>query len=160
MKLTDRERFLVKESWKILKNEAGISNELVFYGSFFKLAPDAKKYFMDKSGLEPNYKMLTKKFAYTMDFIMDNIDDLEKIPKEIEDLGSLHNRLKIEHQFYPLFNESILEILNELLGDRCTKELRQAWYKTLNYITERMQLAPIKESNAFQKLLYKLFGKH
>lgn len=160
MNLSTHERSLIKNSWTLLKAEAGISNELVFYESFFRLAPDAQKYFKKKNGGEVDYKKLTRKFSYTMDFIINNINDLEKIPNQIADLGSIHNKLKIEREYYALFTESILVLIDELLGNRSTDELKGAWKKVLEYISERMQAAPIKEKNTLNRLLNKLFGNH
>lgn len=160
MTLTNRERSLIKNSWTLIKAEAGISNQLIFYDSFFRLAPDAQKYFMKKNGERPDFKKLTKKFTYTMDFIITNLDNLEAIPREIEDLGSLHKRLKIDPEYYQLFNESILLLLDELLGNRSTQEVKGAWKKVLDHITTTMQEAPTKESNKLQFLLQKLFGNH
>ncbi len=160
MNLSTRERNLIKSSWKLLKSEAGISNQLIFYEAFFKKAPDAYKYFKKKNGQEVDFKKLTRKFTYTMDFIVDKIDEIEHAQKEIMDLGSLHNKLKIDPKFYPLFNQALIELLDELLGSRSSEDLRIAWTKALSYITNQMQAALIKESNGFQKILNKLFGNH
>ena len=160
MDLTSYERVLIKNSWTLLKAEAGISNHLIFYESFFKIAPEAKKFFVKKNGREMDFKKLTKKFTYTMDFLVNNVERYEEVSSEITDLGSLHKRLEIDPEYYILFNQSIIHLLDELLGPRATNELKIAWTKALKFIADEMQKAPIRETNHFQRLLNKLFGNH
>jgi len=156
---TEREKELVKNSWTLMMSEAGVSNQLLFYDTFFQTSPEAKKYFYNKNNTSIDFQKLTRKFHYTMDFIIENIGNLEKISEEIEDLGSIHKKLNIDSIYYSMFNDSIIRLLDEVLEDRCTDEIKEAWTKVLDFISSLMKNAPEKEENKLQNLLSRLFGK-
>jgi len=158
--ISDREKALVKNSWKLMMAEAGVSNQLLFYDTFFQSSPEAKKYFHKKKHATVDFQKLSRKFHYTMDFIMENIDDLEKISQMIDELGSTHKKLEIDSMYYERFNGAIIQLLNEVLEERCTPEIELSWEKVLNHISDRMKVAPEKKVNNLQKLLNGLFGQH
>ncbi len=133
--------------------ERRIENPLIFYDAFFETAPDAKKYFP-----RDDFSKLGRKFNYTMDFIVSNCHQLDEIKDSIEDLGRIHVKLKIENEFYEKFNESLLVLVDKILGTQNSKEIETSWSKALTHIAGIMQNAPEKEENKFQQLLRKLFG--
>lgn len=139
-----------------MKEEAGITNPLIFYEAFFKIAPEAQGFFR-KNGRE-DFDKLGRKFSYTMDFIVGNIFRLEEVIDEIQDLGALHNKISIPHTYYPLFNRALLGLLDEVLGAKCTDEIKDAWLTALDFITEIMQGSSQKKENKFQQMLNKIFG--
>ncbi len=159
MMLTNQECNLIKKSWMFLEAKAGISNQLMFYESFFEVAPEARRYFESKKN-KIDFELLKSKFSDTMNFIVNNIENLNNISKEISELGSLHNQLKIEPHHYSLFNESVLTLLDKLLGDQSTNEVRAAWKRVLDFISQKMQEAPAKKRNRFNHLIRTLFGNN
>ena len=161
IEITDREKSLVKESWKLAMDEADISNQLLFYDAFFATSPEAKeKYFHKKNGKNVDFQKLSRKFHKTMDFIAENTDDLEKVSKVIMELGMTHNKLKIDPIYYSRFNDAIIKLLDEVLENRFTNEIEQSWRKVLDHISHGMKNAPEKKPSGFQSLLDNLFGKH
>ncbi len=130
-----------------------IENPLFFYETFFEVAPEARKYFSHK-----DFSKLGKKFDFTMDFIVSNCHQLDEIRESIEDLGRIHIKLDIESKFYSKFNDSLLQLVNRILGTSHSKEIETAWSKALDHISVVMQNAPDKKQNKFQQLLKKLFG--
>ena len=158
LNLTDRQKTIIASSWRIMKNEAGPANSLFFYDAFFKEAPEAKKYFMRKG--DADFKVLQKKFDHTIGFITDNSHRLDKVTDAIKDLGTLHNRLKIDHKYYDLFNKAVLNLLDDVLKEKNTPEIREAWTIALEHIEGIMIQAPDRKENKFKALLDKLFGKN
>lgn len=156
LKLSSRQRNLINSSWRFMQEQAGVANPLFFYEAFFKRVPEAQKFFLHKG--REDFEKLGRKFKFTLDFIVDNIFRLEEKVEEMEGLGALHNRLNIPHDYYSLFNETLIGLLDEVLAERNTQEIKDAWKIALDYITCVMKSAPEKKVNKFQLMLKKVFG--
>lgn len=142
---------LVRESWKKIADK-GVMNTVNFYDSLFENTPSARGFFPE------DLSRLSEKFNYTIDFIVTNSDRLEEIKYPIEDLGRIHNKLKIDESYYPKLTEAIIHTLKKSMGEEYRSEMSQAWQNVIEYISAIMLAAPPKKENGFQKLLHKLFG--
>lgn len=148
--LSAEEIACVQNSWDEIR-EFGVQNPLIFYDVFFKVAPQARKYFKN------DLSLLSKKFTYTVDFVINNCGRLSEIKDEIEDLGRIHNDLSIDPSLYTIFNEAFIGLLDKLKRNDIESS-KQAWLKVLEHIGTIMQNAPAKKQNKFKALLKKLFG--
>lgn len=155
--LTEKERYLIRASWKQLIKKAGLTNPHMFHEEFFKLAPGAQTYFEGKD--EVDFAILNRRFRLAMDFIIGNLEMLEKNHSIIQDLGKTHKELKIESQYYEPFNQALINLIGEVVDKEFSKETKNAWAKMLSYLSYAMQKAdPGKADTKFQKMLQKMFG--
>jgi hemoglobin-like flavoprotein len=109
------------------------SNNLsvLFYSHLFRLQPSLRIVF---NGGVP---MLNRKFN-SMIATFKNVKHLEKISAAIESMAERHVQYHIELAYFPLFRESLLLALHDLLGDTFTPELEHAWATVFDEVSTMM----------------------
>ena len=142
----------IKNSWKYIVDD-GLDHMMNFYTKLFVKAPDARIYFNGDMTAQ------AEKLAYTVSFVVTNIDRLDTIKESVEDLGRMHNKLNIAERYYPLVRDSLIETIQDAMGARYKPEIGASWFTALNTLAEMMLNAPEKKSNKFKSLLNKIFIK-
>lgn len=142
---------LINSSWQTLAAHPGAM--LSFYDRLFVIAPQVRHYFSD------DLTKQSEKLAYTIGFVVGNLERMDEIKSAVEDLGRFHNRMKIKPEYYGMVKQALLETIANILADKHTQEINQAWDEALTAIATIMINAPEKrEPTGFKKLISKLFG--
>ena len=122
-----------------------------FYEKLFEIAPQTKSYFPDDMTKQ------SEKLAYTLGFVVGNLDRLEDIRESVEDLGRSHRKLKIKDEEYAFVKEALLTTIdNSLEGD--STAIIEAWDVAISYIANLMINAPEKRQPRIRPLFKRLFG--
>jgi len=103
----------------------------LFYSHLFRLQPSLRVVF---NGGVP---MLNRKFN-SMISTFKNVKHLEKISAAIESMAERHVQYHIELAYFPLFRESLLLALRDLLTDAFTPELELAWATVFDEVSTIM----------------------
>ncbi len=125
---------------------------LSFYDRLFEIAPQAKHYFPD------DLTKQSEKLAYTIGFVVGNLERLDEIKGAIEDLGRFHNKLKIKPEYYLSVKTALIETIEHVMKDEYKKEMGDAWDVALTTVATIMINAPEKREPRIKKLLSKIFG--
>jgi|BarGraIncu01122A_1022018.scaffolds.fasta_scaffold52949_2 hemoglobin-like flavoprotein len=121
------QRALVKSTFEELRpipKGAG----LTFYGRLFELDPALRPLF--GNNLESQAAM----FVTALSVSVLGLAEQGFVPASVRELGARHERYGVEEPFYATFGEALLWTLGQLLGERFTPEVREAWseaYETL-----------------------------
>lgn len=141
----------INYSWDIVAEHPGAM--LSFYDKLFEVAPQVKHYF-------PNdLTKQSEKLAYTVGFVVGNLERLNEIEEAIQDLGRFHNRLKIKPEYYVVVKDTLIATIKDIMGARFSEDIRIAWDLALSTVAEIMINAPEKRENRMKKLIGKLFGR-
>ena len=114
----------------MLKNEDYFAE--VFYGKIFEKAPFVRRLF-SKSILDQG-RLLT----HMLGSIVYSLARPEHLVMGLKRLGQSHMRYGVKDEYYPLVKETMLETIEEILGDLHTPLIRQAWSQALDFVTETM----------------------
>jgi hemoglobin-like flavoprotein len=141
---------LIRGSWEKLSVEPNKMME--FYDNLFEIAPDTRKLFPDDVSKQ------SEKLAYTITFLVSNLERIEEIKESIEDLGRIHNKLNIKPEYYGFVVQALLKTMKDTLQEQYNLETEEAWKAALTYVAEVMINAPEKRENRLKRLINKLFG--
>ena len=64
--------------------------------------------------------------------------DAEALAEILADLGKKHVRLGVKEDFFPIMGEALMEALGQLLGDKLTSEMKEAWTIVYNALSSEM----------------------
>ena len=140
----------IKTSWEYVSDEGG-ANMMVFYDKLFKTAPEARKLF------PKDISKQSEKLAYTVGFVVANIDRIGDIKGSVEDLGRIHNKMNIDPGYYPVVRDCLIETIRDKMGADYRQDIGDAWRAALDFLSEVMINAPEKRENRLKTLLGKLF---
>jgi hemoglobin-like flavoprotein len=101
---------------------------LTFYGRLFELDPALRPLFGD------NLENQAAMFVTALSVSVLGLVEQGFVPASVRELGARHERYGVEEPFYATFGEALLWTLGQLLGERFTPEVREAWsdaYETL-----------------------------
>ena len=113
------------------------ADELVefFYNDLFTRYSEVKPLF-EKTDMASQ----KKKLISSLKFIVDNLDDTPAVADALTSLGERHATYNVKPEHYPMVADSLLAALSEIMGDKWTPEMRQAWtelYMTAAGIMQR-----------------------
>lgn len=113
----------------------------MFYDRFFILEPEARPLF--------NVDMATQrqKLMDTLALAVRGLDDPDSIYQILRDLGQRHVDYRVKAEQYPKMNASIVWALQESLGSNFTDEMRVAWERALEMLTDIMITAEAAARN-------------
>ncbi|WP_436515952.1 globin domain-containing protein [Ekhidna sp. To15] len=148
--MTSEQIEAITSSWEKVSQEKDLIT--CFYGKLFEIAPQTKRYFPQ------DLTKQSEKLAYTLGFVVGNLDRLEDIKEAVEDLGRTHRKLKIKDEEYGYVKEALLITIDEAIeGDNTTA--LQAWDSALSYIAGVMINAPDQRKVRKRSLFKRLFNK-
>lgn len=100
----------------------------MFYGRLFELDPALKSLF--GRSLENQATM----FVTALNMVVLELVEQGFVPPSVRELGARHEAYGVTEPSYETFREALLWTLGQLLGERFTPEVREAWsaaYETL-----------------------------
>ena len=139
-------------SWEIICENPDTMIRL--YDHFFDLSPEAVHFFPDDLSKQ------SEKLAYTIGFVVSNLDRLETIKETIQDLGRFHNQLNIDAYHYENLKVAFNLTVREVMKDRYHENIGDAWNIALSCLSQWMLNAPRKKKRSIKILMDKLFDKN
>ena len=149
MILTKTQIELIDYSWEVLSANPNLM--MRFYDHLFELAPEAIHFFPDDMAKQ------SEKLAYTIGFIVGNLDRLEEIKDAIEDVGRFHNKLQIDAYHYENLKKALLMTIEENMGEQYSINVGEAWETVIDFVSETMLNAPGYQKGRLKRLLSKVF---
>ncbi|MEP1033365.1 globin domain-containing protein [Ekhidna sp.] len=148
--MTPQQIEAITTSWEKVSQDPNLIQN--FYGKLFEIAPQTKHYFPS------DLTKQSEKLAYTLGFVVGNLDRLEDIQEAVEELGRTHRKLKIKDEEYGYVKDALLITIDEaIVGDNTTTI--QAWDAALSYIAGLMINAPGERKPQRKSLFKRLFSK-
>ena len=139
----------ITTSWERLSTEPNLIK--TFYGKLFEIAPQTRHYFPEDMTKQ------SEKLAYTLGFVVGNLNRLEDIKEAVEELGRTHRKLKIKDEEYEYVKQALLITIDETL-DGDNKTTLDAWDIALSYVSDVMINAPEIRKPSKRTLFQRLFG--
>jgi len=133
LSLTDQQIGLIRRSWAEVAANAPMAAEL-FYGRLFRIAPDARRLFVNDMTLQG------RKLTQTLGFVVDQLDRPGPLIAAAEALAVRHVRYGVVAADYRPVGEALIWAFSHILGSRFDEPTREAW--TLAYAElERLMIA-------------------
>ncbi|MDR5589907.1 adenylate/guanylate cyclase domain-containing protein [Christiangramia sp. SM2212] len=104
-----------------------------FYTRVFEKAPGVRALF--KKNMQDQGRLLT----HMLGGIVYSLSRPEHLETGLAFLGKSHARYGVTKDHYPVVLSSMMETIQEQLGDECSPKLIEAWEKALLYITNEMK---------------------
>jgi class 3 adenylate cyclase/hemoglobin-like flavoprotein len=115
----------------LLVNEDDFAEK--FYARVFEKSPDVRNLF--KNNLKQQGRLLT----HMLGGIIYTMSRPEHMQLGLKELGRNHARYGVKPEHYPVVLESLLETIEEQLGELYTENLAVAWEKALVMVTSEMK---------------------
>ncbi len=148
--MTTEQIDLITHSWEEVSQDPEIIAN--FYRKLFQIAPHTKRYFPE------DLTKQSEKLAYTLGFVVGNIDRMETIVESIQDLGRKHRQLRIRDEEYVYVKDALLATIDEALpGDN--EQVLAAWDEAITYLSQVMIDAPATRTTGRRTLWDRLFNR-
>jgi len=123
MVLSDEQKKVIKATAPALK-EHGKTVTALFYKNVQEAHPELRNYFnqtCQENGAQP------AALAQTLLCAAEHIDKLETLMPQVEQIANKHRALLVKPEHYPIVGKFLLEALAQVLGDKATPEILDAW---------------------------------
>lgn len=118
----------VRKGWSAALGDVDTTAK-TFYENLFKIDPGTRALFM----MDINYQ--GSKLTDTLDFIIDNVDDLDMLVPAAQDLAIRHVAYGVTVDHYAAVGGALIQTLRDLLGNGFSDDEEKAWskvYETLS----------------------------
>ncbi len=129
--LTEKQRQLISESYVYISRREYSTGEM-FYNRLFEIAPDLQQLFPDEM------KAMRLKFIQTLGNVVTALDFNMDVKAAIEDLGKRHLRYGVQRAHYRAFGQAFLWAIEQVLGERFTPEVKEAWEALYRLLADLM----------------------
>jgi hemoglobin-like flavoprotein len=126
------QRALVRSTFETLRpipKHAGVA----FYERLFARDPALRRLF--KGNIENQAAM----FVTALNLAVLDLVEQGFVPPSVRALGVRHAGYGVEEAAYATFGEALLDTLGQLLGDRFTPEVREAWSEAYGELSAAMK---------------------
>ena len=130
--MTSHQLFLVKYTWKLLREVDSYVLGSVFYGRLFMTYPNLRSLF--KNSLESQHK----KFVEMLSIIVARLDRPDVLSDEMRQLAQRHLEYGVKPEHYQPVGEALLWTLEQGLGKDWNTEVKEAWSTCYTIITQAM----------------------
>ena len=138
MRLEPAEIRIVKQTYAMVNCVVTTASKL-FYERLFELAPELRGLF--KGDLRSQgFKLMA-----TLKFMVDALDNPVMMASLTQRLGQQHSMFGVTEEYYDVFGQALLWMLQQTLGRSFTPEVRDAWANAYTLWTDMMKEAA-KES--------------
>jgi hemoglobin-like flavoprotein len=123
---------LLKKTFEMAKP---ISIDIVtkMYELLFEKHPEAKPLF-EKTDFSKQKKVL----ANSIGFIVENVEDSERLTKYLHKMGARHIDYGTEPEYYPWVGEALIGALSFYMGEDWTPEIEDTWTQAYQFIATTM----------------------
>ena len=129
--MTNQEKRVVLESFQQIAPASERAGE-VFYEKLFALDPSLRPMFADDISVQ------SQKFIQMLALGVRGLDDPETLVSTFRDLGRKHVAYGVKTSHYETAHLALIGMLEDLLGDRFTTEVREAWDATYRELQDAM----------------------
>ena len=148
---TDRQKLIVRKTWKILATDLTGRGTKVFM-KIFELNPYVKSIFPFKNIdgeellLDTSFKGHASRFMNAVGAVVDNLNNLEEsLAPLLIGLGETHVNFEgFKPDYFNIFSEAMNLVWKEDLGKRYTMETEEAWTEVFEFIMENLKVGFIK----------------
>lgn len=131
MHLSDKEITAIRESLKWLMPEVDrVSGE--FYKDLFRRDPKLRGMFRD------DLEGQGMRFMTAISVIVDNLDNPERLDREVALLAKGHGAFHIRKMDYHTMEEALIDTFRYALGARFTRDMQLAWRSAFQQISAAM----------------------
>lgn len=122
--MTEKHRYLVQASfsWVVLK--ATTTGEH-FYEHLFELDGSLRLFFMNN----PKQKHFT--LIHIICLLVNGLDDVRTRDELVKNLGDRYSKIGVEEIHYDMAGEALIWALSQVLSDKFTDEVREAWIEMI-----------------------------
>lgn len=132
--MTEKQIALIRHSWHLIK-PASKETGMAFYEKLFAAAP----------GIRPLFKKdvaeQAEKLMAMLNYVVNNLDNLERILPDIEALGARHISYGAKPEHYDVVGNCVIETLRSGLAEKWNPELQQSWIAVFAVIKTTMMAA-------------------
>lgn len=121
----------IRRTWAATATIKAMTGDM-FYFRLFELAPESRALFkgdMDQQRM----KLIT-----TLDFIVDHLDQLDKLMPDAAALAIRHVGYGVTPDQYAPVGEALIWTMQQILGEKFTKEDKAAWAKAYDILSSAM----------------------
>lgn len=145
-KVTDRDKHLIKKTWKIVSNDMPGIGAKIFL-KIFTIKPNVKEIFpfRDVTGedllRDPHFRGHASRFMQAVGAAVDNINDLENaMTNLLFGLGQQHIHYKgFKAEYFDSFTVAIIQVLQLELGSKFTEDVNDAWSHVVNFMISNLK---------------------
>lgn len=130
--MTPQQVDLVQRTWRAVLPVGDTAAEL-FYGKLFSLDPSIRSLFKDD--LREQGRNLTSMVSVAVG----SLSRPQKITLAVQQLGRRHAAYGVEARHYELVGTALLWMLEHVLGEAFTPEVRKAWAEVYSLLATTMQ---------------------
>lgn len=148
--MTQKDIDNITRSWSLIVNDE-LANMLKFYNRLFEIAPQVRVYFPD------DMSRLAEKLGFTLNLLVTNLGDFDKLRPTLEELGRFHRDLGVQNSHYRYVIKALLFTIKDAMDVFYSDEIGQSWKRALIAVSTIM----IEGSRKKEKkvgLFAKLFG--
>lgn len=143
---------IVQQSWAdvldVVDNNAEAAG-MLFYGNFFGNEFPAVRPIYPSDDDMP---ALAVKLITTLNFAVDNLENLDVLAPALTDLGALHADFCVYPSYFPPIVSGVFWVLKTALGDSYTQDIENAWGDVLTTVASVM--SPAMEANGYDNGVY------
>jgi hemoglobin-like flavoprotein len=133
--MTTKQQELVRETFALVEAHEDRVADLL-YQELFRLEPKAKDLFRG------NLQEQQKKLMRMLRVAVENINDPSQLQPMLYNLGMIHQSYGIEPHHFISFGTALLYALHNVLKDKFTKEVEEAWHTAYHYFILTMKNFP------------------
>jgi hemoglobin-like flavoprotein len=130
--MTPKQVDLVQRSWRAVAPVGDTAAEL-FYGKLFSLDPNLRGLF--RNDLRDQGRSLTAMISVAVH----GLARPERILYAVQQLGRRHAAYGVQRPHYETVALALLWMLEQVLGEAYTPEVREAWTETYNLLAKAMR---------------------
>ena len=130
----------VQRTWRAVLPVGDTAAEL-FYGKLFSLDPGLRSLF--KNDMVEQGRNLTAMISVAVGML----HKPERILLAVRQLGQRHAAYGVEPRHYELVGTSLIWMLDKVLGEAFSPEVKAAWWATYAFLAEAMQEAACASSS-------------
>ena len=131
---------LVQRTWRAVLPVGDTAAEL-FYGKLFSLDPGLRRLF--KNDMVEQGRNLTAMISVAVGML----HKPERILLAVRQLGERHAGYGVERRHYELVGTSLIWMLDKVLGEAFTPEVKAAWWAAYAFLADAMQEAACASSS-------------
>ena len=129
---------LVQDSFERIRNQRD-EVAAIFYHNLFKLDPSLRPMFPSDMAVQ------RAKLMATLAFVVEGLDQLERLVPAVEALGVRHAQYGVEDRHYATVGATLLQTLRQGLGPALSSEAEAAWARAYGILADVMMNAAGRE---------------
>jgi len=122
---------VLRDSFALVKEHAEFGKK--FYDNVFKLAPAAQELFAHADMEQQQVKLVKALHA-----VVENVDKADSLNTTLQSLGMRHVAYHVVPEHYPIVGQALIQTFAEVLQDKFTADVKQAWSDAFTIISDVM----------------------